>query len=154
MTEPLTDEQLREHRQMADDLASYRVDPKDPEANFRYHDHIADYPPEDAIKALLDEIARLKANESNLVTLLDQSQADRVAILTENDRIMGRLAFEAEAYSAVNDHKNSLLRSGRMLVSLAKEVAKEYEDAADWKDDRGRLQRMAQDALDEIGIPS
>lgn len=34
-----------------------------------------------------------------------------------------------------------------LLVELAREVAKEYPDSADWKDARGRLSRMAERAL-------
>jgi hypothetical protein len=33
------------------------------------------------------------------------------------------------------------------LLALAVEVAKEYEDAADWKDAIGRLQKMARAAI-------
>lgn len=40
---------------------------------------------------------------------------------------------------AVNSHA--------ALLALAEEVAKEYEDAADWKDARGRLLQMAENAL-------
>jgi hypothetical protein len=40
---------------------------------------------------------------------------------------------------AVNSHD--------AMVELAREVAKEYEDAADWKDAYGRLNRMATAAL-------
>ncbi len=38
------------------------------------------------------------------------------------------------------------------LKALAKEVAKEYEDAADWKDAIGKLQNMANSALSKIGV--
>lgn len=38
------------------------------------------------------------------------------------------------------------------LEALAKEVAKEYEDAADWKDAIGKLQNMANSALSKIGV--
>lgn len=34
-------------------------------------------------------------------------------------------------------------------MRLAEEVAKDYDDSADWKDARGRLQALAQDALGE-----
>ncbi len=37
------------------------------------------------------------------------------------------------------------------LEDLAKEVAKEYEDAADWKDAIGKLQNMANLALTKLG---
>ena len=36
------------------------------------------------------------------------------------------------------------------LEALAKEVAKEYEDAADWKDAIGDLQKLARTALTKI----
>jgi hypothetical protein len=39
------------------------------------------------------------------------------------------------------------------MVELAREVAKEYEDAADWKDAYGRLNRMATAALANAQIP-
>lgn len=38
------------------------------------------------------------------------------------------------------------------LETLAREVAKEYEDAADWKDAIGKLQNMANSALSKIGV--
>lgn len=38
------------------------------------------------------------------------------------------------------------------FIDLAKLVAKDYEDAADWKDMRGELASMARAALDKAGI--
>lgn len=37
------------------------------------------------------------------------------------------------------------------LEALAREVSKEYEDAADWKDAIGKLQNMANSAISKIG---
>ena len=37
------------------------------------------------------------------------------------------------------------------LETLAREVAKEYPDAADWKDSYGKLNRIANSALAKIG---
>lgn len=37
------------------------------------------------------------------------------------------------------------------LEALAREVAKEYEDAADWKDAIGKLQNLANSAISKIG---
>lgn len=38
------------------------------------------------------------------------------------------------------------------LITLAREVAKDYPDAADWKDARGRLMSMAWSALAAAGV--
>lgn len=40
-----------------------------------------------------------------------------------------------------------LIAAAPDLLVLAEEVAKEYEDAADWKDAIGRLQRLARAAV-------
>jgi hypothetical protein len=45
-------------------------------------------------------------------------------------------------------HANArLIAAAPLLIELANEVAKDYEDAADWKDAIGRLQRMAHAAI-------
>lgn len=43
-----------------------------------------------------------------------------------------------------------MIRAFPYLRELAKEVAKEYPDAADWKDARGRLASMAHEALEKL----
>ena len=43
-----------------------------------------------------------------------------------------------------------LMAAAPELEALAIEVAKEYEDAADWKDAIGKLQKMARTALEKI----
>jgi hypothetical protein len=51
-------------------------------------------------------------------------------------------------------HANArLIAASPLLLELANEVAKEYEDAADWMDAIGRLQGMARAALAKAGIP-
>lgn len=83
MTKPMTDEMLTDLRERVGqvgclDCQGHNVD-------------------EDEVRALLAEVDRLKANEANLTTLLDQSQADRLAILTENERLKAKLARYDEA---------------------------------------------------------
>lgn len=45
-----------------------------------------------------------------------------------------------------------LIAAAPELLELAKLVAQDYEDAADWKDARGKLASMARAALDKAGM--
>ncbi len=70
----------------------------------------------------------------------EQSLADELRDLANLDRwdadyLQEKLRETADALDAT--------------VALATEVAKEYEDAADWKDAIGKLQRLARAALEK-----
>jgi hypothetical protein len=57
------------------------------------------------------------------------------------------VAHREAAYSLADVICGFIAEDRRELVDIATEVAKEYEDAADWTDAIGRLQKMARAAL-------
>jgi hypothetical protein len=58
------------------------------------------------------------------------------------------MLWATESLVVILEHK---LLAFPELEALAKEVAKEYEDAADWKDAIGKLQNLANSAISKIG---
>jgi hypothetical protein len=55
--------------------------------------------------------------------------------------------FAVEKVHEENRANARLVSAAPDLLALAEEVAKEYEDSADWKDAIGKLQRMANSAI-------
>lgn len=66
----------------------------------------------------------------------------------DRDRAYERISLLQDQNKALFDDLN--LRTE--LLDLARLIAKDYQDAADWKDARGKLFSMARAALDKAGI--
>jgi hypothetical protein len=79
------------------------------------------------------------------------SHLELYALIAEKEKEMGKLQEMVNALSDEDTAEYEKLENKiEKLKVLACEVAKDYPDSADWKDARGKLYEMANQALAEL----